>query len=172
MVIGFVIFNGSAIILMCCGWFFAIPVAIIYSGVLYYLLKKKYAKTHEDYQKVLDIAQKMANGDLEAPADIDAGMYEPLKNQLYQVREGFQKAVDAEVKSQRMKTELITNVSHDLKTPLTAIITYVDLLKKPDITDEEQADYIKTLEKKSQRLKQLIADLFDVSKAVSREMTP
>lgn len=172
MVIGFVLFNGAAIILMCCGWFFAIPVALIYSCVLYYLLKKKYAKTHEDYQKVLDVAQKMANGDLAAPDDTDAGVYEPLKNQLCQVREGFQKAVDAEVKSQSMKTELITNVSHDLKTPLTAIITYVDLLKKPDITDEERADYIETLDKKSQRLKQLIADLFDVSKAVSREMTP
>ena len=171
-VIGFVVFNGVVMALLCCGWFFTIPVAIIYSGVLYYLLKKKYAKTHADYQKVLDVAQKMANGNLDAPDEADAGVYEPLKVELCQVREGFKKAVDAEVKSQSMKTELITNVSHDLKTPLTAIITYVDLLKKPDITEEERADYIETLDKKSQRLKQLIADLFDVSKAVSREMTP
>ena len=66
-----------------------------------------------------------------------------------------------------MKTELITNVSHDLKTPLTAIITYVDLLKKEDLTEEQRQDYIRTLDKKSQRLKVLIEDLFEVSKATS-----
>ena len=66
-----------------------------------------------------------------------------------------------------MKSELITNVSHDLKTPLTAIITYVDLLKKEDITEEERKAYIETLDMKSQRLKVLIEDLFEVSKANS-----
>ena len=66
-----------------------------------------------------------------------------------------------------MKTELITNVSHDLKTPLTAIITYVDLLKKEDLTDEARREYVDTLEKKSNRLKVLIEDLFEVSKATT-----
>ncbi|WP_423738762.1 sensor histidine kinase, partial [Clostridium neonatale] len=66
-----------------------------------------------------------------------------------------------------MKTELISNVSHDLKTPLTSIITYVDLLKNPEITEEERKSYIDTLDKKSQRLKFLIEDLFEVSKATS-----
>ena len=66
-----------------------------------------------------------------------------------------------------MKSELITNVSHDLKTPLTAIITYVDLLKKEGITEEERQSYIETLDLKSQRLKVLIEDLFEVSKANS-----
>ena len=69
-----------------------------------------------------------------------------------------------------MKTELITNVSHDLKTPLTAIITYVDLLKDETITPEERASYINTLEMKSLRLKQLIEDLFEVSKASSKNV--
>lgn len=76
--------------------------------------------------------------------------------------------MDEEVKSQRMKTELITNVSHDLKTPLTAITTYVELLKKEDITEEERKSYIETLEKKSLRLKVLIEDLFEVSKATDQ----
>ena len=66
-----------------------------------------------------------------------------------------------------MKSELSTNVSHDLKTPLTAIITYVDLLKNPEITEEESQAYIETLDLKSQRLKVLIEDLFEVSKANS-----
>jgi len=66
-----------------------------------------------------------------------------------------------------MKTELITNVSHDLKTPLTAIITYIDLLKDEHITDEQRKSYLDTLERKSLRLKVLIEDLFEISKASS-----
>ena len=76
-------------------------------------------------------------------------------------------AVVEVAKSQNMKNELITNVSHDLKTPLTAIITYVDLLKNPNLTEEEKISYIETLDLKSQRLKVLIEDLFEVSKANS-----
>ena len=70
-----------------------------------------------------------------------------------------------------MKTELITNVSHDLKTPLTAIITYVNLLKEENITEEERKSYVDTLDRKSTRLKQLIEDLFEVSKANSHNVT-
>ncbi len=72
-----------------------------------------------------------------------------------------------QAKSERLKTELITNVSHDLRTPLTSIITYTDLLKNPDITDEERKQYIDVLDKKSARLKTLIEDLFEVSKMAS-----
>ena len=70
-----------------------------------------------------------------------------------------------------MKTDLITNVSHDLKTPLTAIITYVDLLKKEDISEEERKKYIGILDQKANRLKILIEDLFEVSKATSKAIT-
>ena len=84
-----------------------------------------------------------------------------------QVQEGFKKAVEKEVKSERTKTELITNVSHDLKTPLTAIITYVNLLKQENITEEERNSYIQILDQKSMRLKELIEDLFEVSKAAN-----
>lgn len=70
-----------------------------------------------------------------------------------------------------MKTELITNVSHDLKTPLTAIITYVNLLKKEGITEEERRNYIRILDQKSMRLKSLIEDLFEISKANSNNVT-
>ena len=78
-------------------------------------------------------AARMAEGDLKAPAPALApdSPFAPLAADLDRVRGGFQRAVDEEVRSQNMKTELITNVSHDLKTPLTAIITYVDLLKDP-----------------------------------------
>ena len=70
--------------------------------------------------------------------------------------------MDEEVKSQRMKTELITNGSHDLKTPLTAIITYIDLLKEPGVTEEKKEEYLAVLQKKANRLKVLIEDLFEI----------
>ena len=93
-----------------------------------------------------------------------------FRDELAQIQTGMKKAVEEEVKSQRMKTELITNVSHDLKTPLTAITTYIELLKKEDITEEERRSYIDTLERKSLRLKVLIEDLFEVSKANSNNI--
>ena len=68
----------------------------------------------------------------------DLGVFEPFKPQIYRIEEGFRNAVAEEVKSQRMKSELITNVSHDLKTPLTAIITYVKLLQEPGVTQEQR----------------------------------
>ena len=75
------------------------------------------------------------------------------------------KAVDARIKSERMRTELITNVSHDIKTPVTAIISYVDLLKKEDLKNQNAAGYVEVLDRQSQRLKSLIYDLLDLSKA-------
>lgn len=90
-----------------------------------------------------------------------------MAHNINNMKEGFKKSVDNEMKSERMKSELITNVSHDLKTPLTSIINYVNLLKKQDISEEERAAYIEVLDRKSQRLKVLIEDLFDVSKISS-----
>lgn len=84
--------------------------------------------------------------------------------QLNEIRSLIKSSHSEQAKSERLKTELITNVSHDLRTPLTSIITYTDLLKNPSITDEERASYIAILDKKSMRLKTLIEDLFEVSK--------
>lgn len=86
---------------------------------------------------------------------------------LNHLREGVRTSMHEQAKSERLKTELITNVSHDLRTPLTSIITYTDLLKNPDITEEERKQYIQILDKKSERLKILIEDLFEVSKMAS-----
>lgn len=80
---------------------------------------------------------------------------------------GFSNAVEESIKSERMKTELITNVSHDIKTPLTSIINYVDLLKTEDLQDEKAREYLEILDNKSQRLKKLIEDLVEASKASS-----
>ncbi len=84
---------------------------------------------------------------------------------------GMGRAVEEHIKSEHFKTELITNVSHDLKTPLTSIINYVDLLEKRDIDDEQAKEYIKVLERQSARLKKLTEDLVEASKASTGSIT-
>ena len=83
------------------------------------------------------------------------------------ISNGFERAIQKGIKSEKMKTELITNVSHDIKTPLTSIINYVDLLKKENIESEKAREYIEVLDSKSQRLKKLTEDLVEASKASS-----
>ncbi len=95
---------------------------------------------------------------------IPSSLHEPAKK-LMSLRDGLKAAVDEAVKQEQTKTELITNVSHDLKTPLTSIINYVELLKKCDITDENAKEYLSVLSEKSDRLKKLIEDLVEASKA-------
>ncbi len=114
-------------------------------------------------------AEKGKNG--EAPEKIASEKFpEPMKSiaeNLYVTQDEMKKAVGEAVKGERMKTDLITNVSHDLKTPLTSIITYVDLLKKCDIKDANAQKYISVLDDKSKRLKRLIDDLVEASKVSS-----
>ncbi len=165
VVINFVILSVCSFM-----WFFGIFALLVYSVVLFFIIENYYSKIRFYYQALLRVVNRMAEGDLDTEITEDLGMFEPLKDELAKVRCGFKKAVDEEVKSQRMKTELITNVSHDLKTPLTAITTYVELLKKEDITEEERRSYIEILERKSLRLKVLVEDLFEVSKATSNNM--
>lgn len=151
-------------------WFFGIGALAVYSIVLFFIIRKHYEKINKDYHAMLDAMQTIADGNLDREIYGDFGIFNPFRDELTQIQTGMKKAVEEEVKSQRMKTELITNVSHDLKTPLTAITTYIELLKKEDITEEERRSYIETLERKSLRLKVLIEDLFEVSKANSNNI--
>lgn len=166
-IIKIVVANFIVLTLLCCLWFFGVAGLIGYSIVLYVVLRKEGAKIKKQYHSVLHATEQIAEGNFKTSLDEELGMFEPIGASLEKVQQGFEKAVIEEAKSQNMKTELITNVSHDLKTPLTAIITYVDLLKKEDISEEERRSYIETLDQKSQRLKVLIEDLFEVSKAHS-----
>ncbi|MCC0664825.1 sensor histidine kinase [Clostridioides sp. ZZV15-6597] len=162
--------NLLIIVIMCSMWFFGIILALIYSVVLFKLLSDYSKKTICEYNQLLDVTKKISDGNLEVNMEDDLGFFNPIKDELGNIQSGFKKAVDEEVKSQKMKTELISNVSHDLKTPLTSIITYIDLLKDENITDENRKMYIDTLDRKSQRLQHLIEDLFEVSKVNSGDV--
>ena len=149
-------------------WYWGLAALIVYSVILFLLLRKYVRKIQDQYQLLLQATNELAQGNLNGTIPDDLGIFEPFRDEIDKIRTGFSKAVDEEVKSTRMKTDLITNVSHDLKTPLTAIITYVDLLKDADLPKEDQKKYIQILDQKADRLKLLIEDLFEISKATSK----
>ena len=152
-------------------WFWGISVLIAYSVVLFFLLRKYLSKIQDQYQLLLEATNELAKGNLNGTIPEDLGVFEPFRDEIGKIQSDFKKAVEEEVKSTKMKTDLITNVSHDLKTPLTAIITYVDLLKNEDLSEEDRRKYIQILDTKANRLKVLIEDLFEVSKATSKTVT-
>ena len=115
---------------------------------------------------LLEAARRMRAGDLEVKVDdrLMLGAYRDFAAELNGLNEVVQVAAQKQMKSERMRTELITNVSHDIKTPLTSIINYVDLLQKPH-TEEEGKSYLEVLSRQSGRMKKLIDDLIELSKA-------
>ena len=128
-------------------------------------------------KKTLDIAmineglKKLNDGNLDYNIDnIGQREVKELVYNINKIKDGYKIAVNEKVKNEKLKTELISNVSHDLKTPLTSIINYVNILKDPKITEEERLNYLNILEKKSFKLKELIEDLFEASKLNSGKM--
>ena len=120
-------------------------------------------------QKLKAGGEALAAGNLSASVDL-RHMYGVLKHHgenLNSIAQGMQKAVQQQLKSERFRTDLITNVSHDIKTPLTSIVNYVDLLKKEDVQPEKAKEYIAVLDRQSARLKKLTEDLVEASKASS-----
>lgn len=120
-----------------------------------------------EMRKLKAAGEHFAAGDLQYQVDTTKMIFDFKKHgeNLNSLSNGLSKAVDARMKSEHFKTELITNVSHDIKTPLTSIINYVDLLKKEEITNEAALEYIEVLDRQSARLKKLIEDLMEASKA-------
>ena len=118
-------------------------------------------------------AKKMAGGDLEHKITTDHmyGSFRDCAEQLNALSETTMQAVRSQVRSERMKTELITNVSHDIKTPLTSIINFVDLMGRPH-SEEDNKQYLEVLSRQSLQLKKLIEDLMELSKASSGNLQP
>ncbi len=171
LILRIVLCNALILVVICSLPLGGLTIAIIYSVALYFVLRRYISKLQKKYGLLLRATNEIAQGNLNVTIEEDLGVFEPFKPQIYRIEEGFRNAVAEEVKSQRMKSELITNVSHDLKTPLTAIITYVKLLQEPGVTEEQRKEYLETLDRKSLRLKALIEDLFEVSKANSQNVT-
>lgn len=120
-----------------------------------------------DWKKLVRGAKEIADGNTGYRIDT-RNMYGDFKAHascLNNINDGVQKAVNDRMKSERLKTELITNVSHDLKTPLTSIVNYVDLMKKEDIQPEKAKEYLAVLDRQSKRLQKLTIDLVEASKA-------
>lgn len=144
-----------------------IVLTFAYTILLFNLLKNKLTEIKNDYLVLSNAVKRISNGDFDVEINQDIGLFNSLGKEFTDIKNGFEKAVSEEVKSQSMKTELISNVSHDLKTPLTSIITYIDLLKDENLSDDKRNEYIDTLDRNSLRLKNLIDDLFEVSKVNS-----
>ena len=137
---------------------------IFWIFVLYMIIKKT-----NELIKIRDALKDIYNGQTDKRLNVDEfkGELKEVATYINDIQNGFSNAVNESIKSERMKTELITNVSHDIKTPLTSIINYVDLLKAEEIESEKAKEYIGILDSKSQRLKKLIEDLVEASKASS-----
>ena len=135
--------------------------------IIMLISKKMLTQVTNDYQILLQSAHHLSQGEFNDKINQDLGLFNSLKDELNCINDGFKDAVSKEVASQKMKTELISNVSHDLKTPLTSIISYIDLLKNEDLSKEQQDEYIDILDRNTKRLKTLIEDLFEVSKVNS-----
>lgn len=140
-------------------------ILIIFWIWVYYMIMK-YMKKQEEIKETL---KKIYEGNKNVYIDEKefSGTLKEMVTYINDIAGGFSNAIEESLKSERLKTELITNVSHDIKTPLTSIINYVDLLKKENIVDEKIKEYIQILDSKSQRLKKLTEDLVEASKVSS-----
>ena len=144
---------------------FGILLDIVFWIWCYYKIMKEVDK----FKQIHDATEKIYKGDTNIKLDesLYTGVLKELAVYINDIAGGFSNAIKESLKSERLKTELITNVSHDIKTPLTSIINYVDLLKQENIQNEKAKEYIEVLDNKSQRLKKLIEDLVEASKASS-----
>ncbi|MBQ7094766.1 MAG: HAMP domain-containing histidine kinase [Clostridia bacterium] len=147
-------------VLMC------IAIVILEAFFIWHYIKKT-TRYSQSMARLLVQIDKVSSGDLDYYAGIDDG--DPLvdsSDKLANISEGLSEALEEQMKGERMKIELITNVSHDLKTPLTSIISYIDLLKKEEMNDVAK-DYVGILAQKADRLKGIVSDLFDLAKTNS-----
>lgn len=163
----FMLLQIAIMMVLCLFWWFGMFLAILYGFALFMWLKQKLNSVQSDYEILLKQSQELKEGNFQTELPADVGIFNALKDEFSEIRTGFEKAVQEETKSQNMKTELISNVSHDLKTPLTGIRNYVELLQQEGISEEQRKEYVSMLDQYARRLHILMEDLFEVSKANS-----
>lgn len=153
------------------GMFAASPEAIlipmiIFAGFIYFIILKNINQV----ARINREASEIVGGNYKKKIEKTGGLYDGIVDNFNNIGSNLDNAIEDAVKSERLKTELITNVSHDLKTPLTSILNYSDLISKEDNSEEEAREYARIINEKSNKLKVLIEDLFEVSKATSNNI--
>lgn len=138
-------------------------IAIVIFLVMHFIFK--FIRKYEAIEVVIEDLNDIKKGNMELEVQYNNDdQVRVLAKGINTLRISYKDSIEEGIKNEKLKTELISNVSHDLKTPLTSIINYVNILQRDDITEEEKNSYIQILERKSNRLKKLIEDLFEVSK--------
>ena len=140
---------------------------MILFGIFIYII---ILKNINEVAKISRESSEIVKGNYKKNIENNGGLYEGIIDNFNNIASNLDLAIEDAVKSERLKTELITNVSHDLKTPLTSIINYSDLLSKENNSEEERKEYARIINEKSNKLKVLIEDLFEVSKATSNNI--
>lgn len=154
--------------LVCTGFLFGFVIWGIGVGALDIFILKRIGAKADQFEKIAFGIEQVRTGNLNHKIEVpESGILRDMALNANGIAEGLSRSVQKEVKAERLKAELITNVSHDLKTPLTAIINYTELLGKETLSPEVANDYVKVIRKKSEKLKSLTQDLFDISKAQS-----
>ncbi len=153
----------------------------LYTNSFFYLLKEigaeskslkgigEVSKKNKERQLLKNALEDIAGGNLEIVLEEDKfhGREKEMAKSINRIKEGMKEAVSSKIKTEKLKADLITNVSHDIKTPLTSIVNYVELLQRENLENDNAKHYIQIIDKKAQRLKQLTEDLVEISKISS-----
>lgn len=169
----FLLQAAAVLLLAAWGYYYSQPLFLAALAVLVALDGMYLLKDRIQRQRILEGIEEIKSGNLEYKIDMEelSGENRVLSEGINNLRDGLEKAVDSSMKNERMKADLITNVSHDIKTPLTSIINYVGLLENEQIQDEKIRGYIHILKDKSARLEQLTEDLVEASRISSGNIT-
>lgn len=147
---------------------FIVFITSIYNVIYLMFVPQRILNRVHDINSIINSTDDIISGKMEIPIEnLSNSEFIHISKNINNMKQIYKDSMESQVKSERLKAELITNVSHDLKTPLTSIINYIKLLKNQSISEEEKEKYIEVLDKKSQRLKILIDDLFEAAKASS-----
>ncbi|EFI42338.1 MULTISPECIES: HAMP domain-containing sensor histidine kinase [Peptoniphilus] len=166
--IGFLIlgFFGAIILVRDSLFILALFIWFIFVSGIFMMIRSSFI----DLQNISNISKKIADGNYNIKIDEGATRFKSISHSLNSISNNLNTAVENAIQSERLKTELITNVSHDLKTPLTSIINYSQLIVEDNTTNEDRIEYAKIINEKSNKLKKLIEDLFEVSKLSSKNI--
>lgn len=157
----------NTVLMFLCALFWGWLLVLIYGVVSYIFLLHQAQRIVKEYDKLLVRLDRIAQGDFKVDNQYQTSILPSLQEKLDTVQEDFEEAIKERVRSQNLRTELITNVSHDLKTPLTGIKSYLELLNDSQLSAEDKEEYLIRLNQYTDRLSKLIEDLFEVSKANS-----